>query len=43
MEGSYNKILAARSSVPYAQYSFFIDILVETVRLVMSYHAHVMC
>jgi len=32
MEGSYNKILQARKSIPSPSYAFFMDILVETVR-----------
>lgn len=32
MEGSYNKILQAKCSVPAKVYNFFIDILLQTVR-----------
>lgn len=32
MEGSYNKIFLAKGNVPAASYTFFIDILLNTVR-----------
>jgi len=32
MEGSYNKILTARSSVPHPLMGFFVDLLAKTVR-----------
>jgi len=32
MEGSYNKVLAARNHVPHDSYPYFIDILLNTVR-----------
>ncbi|KAK9761954.1 regulatory particle non-ATPase [Basidiobolus ranarum] len=32
MEGSYNKVWNSRSEVPAEEYSFFIDILMETIR-----------
>lgn len=32
MEGSYNKVFLARASVPSADYTFFMDILLETIR-----------
>jgi len=35
-EGSYNKILLARSNVPLAAYNFFLDKLVDTVRAKIS-------
>ena len=37
MEGSYNKVLKARSEVPSDSYSLFVDILLGTVRYYM-YH-----
>ena len=32
MEGSYNKVLLAKGSVPAESYKYFIDILMATVR-----------
>jgi 26S proteasome regulatory subunit N12 len=32
MEGSYNKVFLARGNVPAASYSFFMDILLKTIR-----------
>jgi len=32
MEGSYNKILIARNEVPHPLMTFFVDVLVQTVR-----------
>jgi 26S proteasome regulatory subunit N12 len=32
MEGSYNKVWNSRGNVPMAEYSIFMDILVDTIR-----------
>lgn len=32
MEGAYNKVFLARSSVPAPDYLYFVDLLVETIR-----------
>lgn len=32
MEGAYNKLLLAKENVPAESYSFFMNILIETVR-----------
>lgn len=32
MEGSYNKIFLSKDDVPAASYTFFMDILLDTVR-----------
>lgn len=33
MEGSYNKVFLAKSQVPSPYYTFFIDVLLETIRI----------
>lgn len=33
MEGSYNKVLLAKGNVPAESFNYFIDILLNTVRL----------
>lgn len=32
MEGSYNKVFLAKSQIPSPYYTFFIDVLLETIR-----------
>lgn len=32
MEGSYNKVFLAKGNIPAASYTFFIDILLDTIR-----------
>ncbi|XP_072286915.1 26S proteasome non-ATPase regulatory subunit 8 [Pyxicephalus adspersus] len=34
MEGSYNKVFLAKGNIPAESYTFFIDILLDTIRLV---------
>ena len=33
MEGSYNKVFLAKSQVPSPYYTFFIDVLLDTIRI----------
>lgn len=32
MEGSYNKVFLAKGNIPAESYTFFIDILLDTIR-----------
>lgn len=34
MEGSYNKVFLAKGNIPAESYTFFIDILLDTIRCV---------
>lgn len=34
MEGSYNKVFLAKGNIPAESYTFFIDILLDTIRYV---------
>lgn len=36
MEGSYNKVFLAKGNIPAESYTFFIDILLDTIRCVGS-------
>lgn len=36
MEGSYNKVFLAKGNIPAESYTFFIDILLDTIRYVGS-------
>lgn len=36
MEGSYNKVFLAKSQVPSKYYTFFINILLDTIRIEVS-------
>lgn len=35
MEGSYNKVFLAKGNIPAESYTFFIDILLDTIRYVL--------
>lgn len=39
MEGSYNKVFLAKGNIPAESYTFFIDILLDTIRCVWGARA----
>ncbi|KAI4892816.1 hypothetical protein NFI96_017253 [Prochilodus magdalenae] len=41
MEGSYNKVFLAKGNIPAESYTFFIDILLDTIRLLLQDCLHV--